>query len=74
MRNILNAIFVITIGLSIAGGIVFVLLQIIGIVPGNLEFLKSLNANIKPIIVVTCSIAAIASFLMHYFEPKKVDA
>lgn len=68
MRNALQAIFIITLGLSVVGGIVFVLLQIGGLIPGNLEYLKALNANLKPVIVVTCSLAAIASFLMHYFE------
>lgn len=68
MLKALQAIFVITLAISIAGGILFVAVQLIGLLPGNLEFFTTMNTLIKPPLVIVCSICAIASFLMHYFE------
>lgn len=69
MYKVLKALFVITLAISLLGGIGFVLAQSVGLISGNLALLKTLNKQWKTPIVQICSVCAVFAFLLHYFVP-----
>ncbi|KSU76136.1 hypothetical protein GA0061083_2794 [Pseudarthrobacter enclensis] len=65
-RRAIEVLFVLTLAVLLAGGIVFVLGQAISLVAGQSQWLTALNDAIKTPICITASVCAVAGFLLSY--------
>lgn len=65
-RKAIEVLFVLTLAVLLAGGIVFVIGQGIGLVAGQAQWLAALNDTIKTPICIAASICAVAGFLLSY--------
>ncbi|SDS58702.1 hypothetical protein SAMN04489743_0391 [Pseudarthrobacter equi] len=65
-RRAIEVLFVLTLAVLLAGGIVFVLGQAIGLVAGQGQWLTALNDTIKTPICIAASVCAVAGFLLSY--------
>jgi len=61
---ILRKTFVTSLALALCGGMVFVLLQLTGLVFGSAALLTGPNAVFKTILCICASIASIAAYLL----------
>jgi hypothetical protein len=65
-RRAIEVLFVLTLAVLLAGGIVFVLGQAISLVAGQGQWLTALNDAIKTPICIAASVCAVAGFLLSY--------
>ena len=78
-RRATEVLFVLTLAVLLAGGILFVVGQGIALVAGQGEWLTLLNDTIKTPICVAASVCAVAGFLLSYKrrqpqeQPQKAD-
>ncbi|MCS3494706.1 hypothetical protein M2368_003738 [Arthrobacter sp. JUb119] len=63
-RSILRKTFVASLAVALCGGIVFVLLQLVGIIAGNAMLLAAPNTVFKTILCISASVSSIAAYLM----------
>ncbi|UUX59233.1 hypothetical protein [Glutamicibacter halophytocola] len=61
---VLRKTFVASLALALGGGIVFVLLQLAGIILGNAPLLTAPNSVFKTVLCICASIASIAAYLL----------
>lgn len=79
-RRAIEVLFVLTLAVLLAGGIVFVLGQAIGLMAGQGQWLTALNDTIKTPICIAASVCAVAGFLLSYKrrqaqeQPQKAEA
>jgi membrane protein implicated in regulation of membrane protease activity len=79
-RRATEVLFVLTLAVLLAGGILFVAGQAIALAAGQGEWLTLLNDTIKTPICVAASVCAVAGFLLSYKrrqpqeQPQKADA
>ncbi|MFJ4172133.1 hypothetical protein ACIPY3_21700 [Paenarthrobacter sp. NPDC089714] len=66
IRRAIQVVFVITLALLLAGGVVFVLGQAAGLAAGQGVWLTFLNEFFKPGMCVAASVCAMAGFLLSY--------
>lgn len=72
-RLILRKTFVASLALALCGGIVFVLLQLAGIVFGSAALLSGPNAVFKTVLCICASIASIAAYLLLHVGSTPVE-
>ncbi|ACL38101.1 hypothetical protein Achl_0098 [Pseudarthrobacter chlorophenolicus A6] len=65
-RRAIEVLFVLTLAVLLAGGILFVLGQAVALVAGQGQWLTLLNETIKTRICIAASICAVAGFLLSY--------
>ncbi len=70
-RRVTETVFVITLGVLLIGGVLFVAGQAAGLVAGQGGWLEFFNNVIKPPICIAASICAVAGFLLSYKRPRK---
>lgn len=70
MERVIRSLFVLTLVVSIVGGILFVLAQIVALTMGSLDLLKALNGTWKEPLVLTCSLCAVVAFALQYLDPR----
>jgi membrane protein implicated in regulation of membrane protease activity len=70
-RRLVEAVFVLTLGVLLLGGVLFVMGQAIAVVIGQGSWLALLNDTVKPLICIAASICAIAGFLLSYRHLQK---
>jgi membrane protein implicated in regulation of membrane protease activity len=79
-RRATEVLFVLTLAVLLAGGILFVAGQAIALAAGQGEWLTLLNDTIKTPLCSAASVCAVAGFLLSYKrrqpqeQPQKVDA
>lgn len=73
LRRAVQAVFVITLGVLLAGGVLFVAGQAVGLVAGQGSWLTFLNEFFKPGMCIAASICAVAGFLLSYTGPQPAD-
>jgi len=73
LRRAVQAVFVITLGVLLAGGVLFVAGQAVGLVVGQGSWLIFLNEFFKPGMCIAASICAVAGFLLSYRSSQDAD-
>lgn len=73
LRRAVQAVFVITLGVLLAGGVLFVAGQALGLLVGQGSWLTFLNEFFKPGMCIAASVCAVAGFLLGYKSPKAAD-
>ena len=66
IRRAVEALFVITLAVSLLGGIVFVAGQALALIAGQGAWLGFFNDAVKTPMCITASLCAIAGFLLSY--------
>lgn len=65
-RRAIEVLFVLTLAVLLAGGILFVVGQGVALVAGQGQWLTALNDTIKTPICIAASVCAVAGFLLSY--------
>jgi len=63
-RLILRKTFVVSLAIALSGGIVFVLLQLVGLAFGSAALLTGPNTVFKTVLCICASIASITAYLL----------
>lgn len=66
IRRTVQTVFVITLAVLLAGGVLFVAGQALGLVFGQGSWLKFFNDYVNPGMSVAASVCAVAGFLLSY--------
>ena len=69
LRPILHT-FTLTLGISLLGGVIFVIAQTAALIAGQGVWLMSLNDVVKLPVCIAASICAVAGFLLSYRRPQ----
>ena len=73
IRRAIEVLFVLTLAVLLAGGVVFVAGQAIALAAGKGEWLTLLNGTIKAPICIAASICAVAGLLLSYKRRQDQD-
>ncbi|MHC5557415.1 hypothetical protein [Kocuria sp. U4B] len=74
LHRTLLGLFTLTLGLSLAGGILLVLAQTGALIAGQGPWLVFLNDTAKIPVVIAASVCAVAGFLLSYRTPAPAPA
>jgi len=74
LHRILLGIFVLTLAIALAGGILLVLAQTVALVAGQGTWLSVLNDTAKTPVIIASSVCAVAGFLLSYRKTAPVPA